>query len=291
MKDQLAKEVVKSILLFKTLKEVLAILQTIKTPAILLKGAAFSLSIYSSTDDFREMGDIDLLIHEEDLDKVVQALERHGYEIILEQPFKKKSALSFSSELTIKHPEHGTRVEIHWQLVNIWWLRQAIPLDYPAIWQRARPATAEGYPTLILAVEDTLLHACSHLAFHHRFSGSKWYKDIDLLVQKETIDWDLFIQTARQSRLKTAAYCTLDLASKQATHKVPEAVLARLKPSPLKLRLIQVSLKAMPSQDSPPSLQRTFKYLLLELLLLDRWNDRLMALFRFLYCMAIYNIG
>ncbi|MBN2148909.1 MAG: nucleotidyltransferase family protein [Anaerolineales bacterium] len=291
MKNQLAKKVVKNILLFKTLKDVLAILQSIETPAILLKGAAFLLSIYDSNDDFREMGDIDLLIHEEEVPKVVQALERHGYLIILEQPFKKKSALSFSSELTAKHPEHGTRVEIHWQLVNIWWLRGVIPLDYPAIWQRARPFTAEGCPTLILSAEDTLLHACSHLAFHHRFEGDKWYKDIHLLIEKETIDWDLFVQTARQSRLKTAAYCTLNLASQKAALSIPDAVLAKLKPSPLKLRLIQIIMNMLPAEDAPPSLQRTLKQFLLELILMDRWGDKITVLLRFLYCMFLYNIG
>ena len=288
MQKQPIQELATNVLLLKTLEEVLSILQAIETPAILLKGAAFSLSLYNFTDNFRAMGDIDILIHEEDLPKVVQALERHGYLIDWGQPFKDESGPAFSSELTATHPEYKVPVDLHWQLLNHLWLRQVILLDYPAIWRRARPATAEGHPTLILSAEDTLLHACSHLAFHHFFSSLKLYKDIGLLVQKENLDWDLFIQTADQSRLKTTAYCTLSLVRSISKSQIPETVLARLRPSALRARLIQVFINPALAQSSASGDRALIKSILIEMLLMDRWRDSAKILVKFLY-IGIHN--
>jgi hypothetical protein len=117
-------------------------------PVIVLKGAALAALVYPSPT-LRPMGDIDLLVHEGDRDRV-DALLRGIREA------RGSSAPSGVSRLHICHhiSSPGGSAD---------GLAAAFRIPINDIWERARPAQIESVATLVLSHEDLLLQLARDL--------------------------------------------------------------------------------------------------------------------------------
>src|SRR5262249_20405942 len=100
-------------------------------PVIVLRGAALAALVYPSPTS-RPIGDIDLLVHERDRDRVDALVRGIG----------DASGLSAPYRLRIRHHIAGPA---------------AVGIPIEDIWERARSARMESVATLVLSHEDLLL--------------------------------------------------------------------------------------------------------------------------------------
>lgn len=222
----------------RELVRVLTALDRAGAPVVLLKGAALAHTVYPDPA-LRQMGDLDLLIRREHLERAREALEALGY---VHQPGPPQRFNPFNTEFTgevsFLHATggHSTLVELHWELFCIELFRRTIALDVQALWARAVPLQVGDVTALSLAPEDTLAHICLHLAMHG-FTHLRGYTDIVQMVKVGQVDWDVFAERVRQSRIRVACYFPLWWAEQAWSVPVPGEVLQALRPGLLRERL------------------------------------------------------
>jgi hypothetical protein len=192
-----------------------------------LKGAAYLLSDPSGTAT-RPMGDIDLLVHPEQVATARAALLGSGWTT---------SVFETREEFYAEHHHlppfddasgSGLSLELHTEPLSPW---HPFGLRASSFWASARPHATR--PTVFLpAPREQLLHACLHFMWAHMGGFGAWrlVRDVDALVERGAIDWGDFTRTAVAQRAGTTCYWGLRFAREAAGVAVPDAVLAALAP-------------------------------------------------------------
>lgn len=193
-------------------------------PVIPLKGIYLAAAVYPNLGD-RVIGDLDLLVPKAQIAEAMRVVARCGY-----APIKSvilHAWLAQSHHVCPQHnPHNKVTVELHWHIRP--------PQDEASItirpfWQRAQMATMFHTPALTLAPEDSLLHLCYHLAYHHDFLfGLRNLCDIALLCQQLSINWDALLEQATAWRMRRGVFLALRLAQAHLGAAVPNTVLQQL---------------------------------------------------------------
>jgi hypothetical protein len=234
---------------------------------IVLKGAALAALVYPSPT-LRPMGDIDLLVHPRDRDRVDSSLAHLGPERC--------------SRLHIQHHISGPGGPA---------ARPAATLRIPIedIWERARPARIESVATLVLSHEDLLLQlaldVATRLSEPDGFVGHvRTLCDIGETCRRygSAIDWSRLVTRAAAYDVAKQLSYALRLARDLVGAGVPSDALTDLRAGfgqlPLEDRFITaVARHAILSDDlaaGPPS---TFSELAAHLLATRRARDGVMA--------------
>lgn len=221
------------------LQRVVAALAEAGQPVIVLKGPVLARTIYSNAA-LRPYTDVDVTVqdrHEAASANVLRELgfaerfpasrqwwQAHGHHVhegaALHRVF-------FGSGQT------EALVELHTDPLQLG-LR---PTCEAARWQRAVPVP--NLPgALMLAPEDQLVQLSVHV-HKHGFSRLIWLKDLDLMVRayEGRLDWDLVQSVARAEGVGASVWLALQLAGQLLGARLPEPVLARLRP-PLATRTL-----------------------------------------------------
>ncbi len=174
-------------LLFRELDRILAALVDAGVQAVVLKGAALAASLYGDIG-LRPMNDLDLWVDQSTLSKAAGILRSLGYK-----------QLNASYHLVFGNRQN-TRVELHWQLIN---LRKSQPRTLNDwLWEQTTPLVGidpdhfedHPYAARMLLPGADLLYLAAHLIFHHRDDGHTrllWLYDLHCLIHQysDQIDW------------------------------------------------------------------------------------------------------
>ena len=266
----------RNILLYAELGRVLNALGDQGIEVIVLKGAALAVTVYPSIAH-RPMGDVDLLVRPQDLERAQRTLKATGYRFVPEaeerfKPFDTR----FTGEMAFRKEmgQMSVPIDLHWEIVVPEWYRRTTTLKVEALWERARPLKLDGAAAWQLSLEDTLIHLCVHLAAH-AFHHPPAYNDIAHLLRAESpFPWDRFMERAADSRLRTPAYFALAAAQKLEDAPVPDEILTKLRPSSLRRKLVEAIAdpERVAAGEIPFSRPRSY---LLHLALADRLRDAL----------------
>jgi hypothetical protein len=163
------------------LRGILTALNAAGVPVIPLKGAHLAFLTYADPAE-RVMGDLDLLIHPEDVPRAREALSALDY-AQFGLPHGESS-----------HNEHfqrpgGMPIEVHRTLG-----RADMPvssMDCDAVWARALPAMMHGVPARVLCPADHLVYLCLHVHYHGFRVGLRRMLDIREIVRVhgDQLDW------------------------------------------------------------------------------------------------------
>jgi hypothetical protein len=203
--------VARSVVHLHHLDELADIARTQHLEMALLKGAAFSTTLYRHPA-LRPMSDLDVLVRPRELDRWADALAALGY-----------AAKDVSDHaVALQRSESGVYVELHRTLTSC---ARFVAVDTDELFRRSLPAPCSATPFVrTLAPEDHLLHLCLHGSFQHGLrqpAVNAW--DARRLAERE-IDPDLFLERARRPELARWAYAGLRLAE----IVFPSAALANL---------------------------------------------------------------
>jgi len=194
-----------NLLLLNELNKVLKAFNETGIDVIVLKGAALAQTVYPDIA-LRPMGDMDLLVKKENLEKAEKLLADLGYDKFIKKDSK-------------RHPFHNTYlrivneesfvIEIHWNLVRKIFYTN---INLNELWVDAIPTDSLGTKVLRLSPLHSLLYLCWH-GSHHSFKRLLWLCDIAQIIKinERDINWDLVDQTSREWKIKKPVFLSLYL--------------------------------------------------------------------------------
>ena len=138
--------------------------------------------------EFRTMGDSDVLVHEEDLERVTELLQELGYKL-------EECEDEHGAHLVFSHEKYR-HVEVHWTLVNDDYFLGTKEFEKD-IWKNSMKIKIGKAEVLSLGWEDLALHLCLHMAVHIVCGGFglRQLCDLVLLVEQkgDEINWESFM--------------------------------------------------------------------------------------------------
>ena len=175
-------------LLFQELERILAAFESAQIPVIVLKGAALAQTIYPEPG-LRPMGDLDLLIQQDDLQESLGVMQNLTYlPINPEQNPGMRELMTYDIALSSSQHDHFP-IELHWQLIasrGDW--REP---DLTWFWdhQLSHPFPGE-YTTTQMQYLDPVAHILfltAHLEYKHDSIQARllWFFDIDQIIRKK----------------------------------------------------------------------------------------------------------
>lgn len=219
-------------------------------PLMVLKGAALHMTIYERPEQ-RSMCDLDLLIRPQDVDRAFQLLEEacaYRSQVLLREDFFPK--FYYEAEYTAGDVLPVV-MDVHIRPFRPLRYAQLVPDD--ALWDRAQSICLGDATINVPCPEDMLIHLAAHCAIHGGASW-KWREDIRRWVAAytETLDWDLFIQAAKQWRLTLPVLQGIAAAQGSSGNALlPKHVHQRMKKHPVNWR-DQLALWQAPRDDYHP---------------------------------------
>jgi len=211
---------------------ILAALDSVSVPTVLLKGAHLARAIYPNPG-LREMNDIDLLIRLADAARGSQALRAWGYDFVA--PCNPADGLIGTHHFPRLIKPGAAPIELH---VTLTPTDGRLAIDTEGLWQRAEPLK-QGSRHAALCPEDLLLHICTHSAYSHVTEfGLRPLCDVREIVNAiPYLDWTAICHRAREWRVARGTFLTLYLAADCLGAEVPDWVLAALRPVDFDARL------------------------------------------------------
>ncbi len=228
LREACLRSAARNMRLYAGLSKVLKALGEADISVIPLKGAYLAEAVYGNIA-LRPMGDVDLLVRQEDLGKSVEVLGHSGYRA-------ECSPQPGDVLLTRQHyppliSESGLSIEIHWTLAVMERLAQAEPGD---VWGRARPGRIAGVEVLTLCAEDLLIHLCTHSALNHGLERQhRCLLDAARVMGAygDRIDWSLLKSIARTWGVERSVYLMLSLAGDCTGVSAPEDFMTSIRPA------------------------------------------------------------
>lgn len=200
----------------KTVASVLDSFNKADISVIVLKGLV--VREYYPMPDLRTMCDADVLVHEEDLDKVSALMISLGYT-------KTKEKDDHGAHIVF---HKGSSVfEVHWTLINDRFFKGDKSFE-KKLWDDAMEVEVGGVKTLSLSLEDLAVHLCTHMAVHLAYSGFgvRQLTDLVVLVEKEgkQIDWVSFIDKTKESGVYKFSIAIFTICNKLFNMEIPKEI-------------------------------------------------------------------
>jgi len=192
---------------------------------IALKGCAYLLRGLPNAAG-RSFADVDLMVAEEDLNRVERALARRGWLAAELSPYDDNFYRAWSHELpAMVHAEREVEVDVHH---NIRGRFAPFRPDATLMIRASVPIAGSGFRSL--SDPDLVLHAMTHLMFGGDLAdGLRDLVDIDMLIRHfaDTDDafWQRFVARAERLDLGLPAFYSLRYAVRLIGTPVPETVL------------------------------------------------------------------
>lgn len=214
-----ARQTFHALRLFSELTAVVTHLNAVQIPVVVLKGPVLAQSLYHDAS-LRPYGDVDILIRESDLVSVSRFLLGRGY-------FEKNDELDHEAHRI--HECHGVFqrifinestglvVEVHCDHLQI----GLEPVGMEEIWASSTPVSFGRAEARALEPHDLFVQLCVHLQ-RHGYERLIWFKDLDLMVRQNQLDWEVVAQRARDQGCLAAVSYTLWLLPKVLRTPMPE---------------------------------------------------------------------
>lgn len=173
-----------------------------------LKGLHLAFGLYEEPG-VRPMNDIDLLVRRDQLNAASEVLRTVGYGV--------SSAIGADMDYDDLHHVRpvlkmgSVPVELHHALEP----RDApYSTDLGGVWHRSSTITVHGVDLLAMALDDLLLHLCTHAAYNHRFDiGLLALFDIATVLRHPNLDWIRFVETANTDGRSRYAFTALHVVA------------------------------------------------------------------------------
>ena len=253
---------------------VLAVLRVAGLQPVALKGAALHTTVYREPAE-RDLGDIDLLLPRDQIDRAVAALERQGFFV----PGTEEAEAGYREHhfhVRVQRPD-GFIVELHWELTRV---IEPFHLD-PAAYL-AESVQVPGAPQLrIPRPELALLHIVTEM-LRDGLDRLTRLVDVDRIVAATpAMDWKYLEAAARDARLLPSLALALEMSRDMLGTSVPDEVRRRIRP-PVGVRFHLALLRPAQSLLRQRSVTRPSWLTLLQLWLLsgERRSAALARMFR-----------
>lgn len=174
-----------NILQCKRLVDILKQFNTNHIEAIVFKGAYLADKVYKKFG-LRKMGDVDILIHKNDLNQAVQIITESGF--TYKKEHCSKNWFDKHYYRTALYTNGPVEIELHWSLFPV-----INPLNYKTddIWATAKESTLYNIAVKEMKMELHLIYLCTHVSYCHFFNHNSIRRlyDIYLIITENQINW------------------------------------------------------------------------------------------------------
>jgi len=223
---------------------------------ICLKGPLMTTELYGTIFD-RHQGDIDLLGHVQDLDRVCSLLSQLGYQVqsetdlqMLATPRRLKAYMKGSQHVAFFNAEKQVLVEFHYRLFRN---PHLLPIPAQHLWENLREVEYGGVPIKTLSLIDSALYVIVHGA-NHEWYYLKWLIDVAHLSQLPPVDWQQFNERAVKYGVQRMVVQAFGLAHQLLGSPVPQPCLPVQQP--VIRQLTQRALQKINNCSRGPDLER-----------------------------------
>jgi len=194
--------------------ELLKILRTLRgagVPAIPFKGPVLAAAAYGNAA-LRTFGDLDILVHEQDLTAAGEALVAQGY--VPKFTFTSQQERAYRKAECALQFRHATRdvvVELHWSLTERY-LSINLPID--DFWNRAIAVKVSGHPAVTFAPEDLFLYLCVH-GSKHEWERLEWLSSVAAVMEAQPeMNWEAVAARAQECGIRRLVKVAVLLANR-----------------------------------------------------------------------------
>jgi len=169
----------------------------------------------------RQFGDLDVLVHKQDVPRVRELLISRGFKPTPELTRGQQAALlRFDCAYNFDNGR-GVMLDVHWNFVE---QHFSVDVDADGLWDRLEPITIGDKRFMTLSSEDLLLILCLH-GFTHLWERLGWICDIAGLMDfRNDFDWQSVLQNADRLGLRRILLLGLLLADDLLDAPVPAAI-------------------------------------------------------------------
>ncbi len=247
---------------------------------IVLKGAALAETVYRNIG-LRSMGDIDLLVKDENLSRAEKIMINMGYVASTYEPCPDWYNEKHFHLPPFFHSETGVKVEVHWHVV-----KPSKPFHANMIerfWKRAKAVNLAKTQALVLAPEDQLFHLCMH-CLAHGFTPKLLLRKLcdiseTLKCYKKEFNWIQFQNEIIEYKLNKFIHSTLYLIRNLIGNSDTDEVLNRTERS-IDPRLVELMERQIFASDNNSCIIYTR---LIEFLAGDKFQDKVKILINRVY--------
>jgi Uncharacterised nucleotidyltransferase len=159
------------------------------------KGPVLSALAYRNLS-LRQFGDLDLLVHEQDIEQACALLVAQGYQQGHLTKAQKRDLDFHAGEIVFINKASQTVVDLHWKITPKFFPFEIASKDW---WHRLQPVPLSKTQAYTFCLEDTLLHLCVHAA-SHLWTRLEWLCDIAELIRTHgsEMDWRNVLEQAHR---------------------------------------------------------------------------------------------
>ena len=210
LQDAYYKLVSHHIIHLNELKNLLVQFKKNDIPIIPFKGAV--LGTFYSKSTLRQWGDLDIIVHKENIIKVKELLNINGYE-----PSSHPANLQLNKLLESDHAYYFVRkdgtvkIDVHWRLTND---DDEINFPMKRIWNYHTQQVLFGVEVATMDPEDLILSTCIHHGVRNGWDELRYVADFAILIDAyQQLNWMKIIAYADNIRIKRALVVGICLAN------------------------------------------------------------------------------
>jgi hypothetical protein len=202
------------------LLNLLELLEAAGIRAVPFKGPTLALAAYGDVA-LREFGDLDILVHKQEVLKVKELLSAWGFKPTPELSSAQEAALlRFDCACNFGN-DKNVLFDVHWNFAASYY---SLALDVNSMWERLEQITIAGKQLPTLSAEDLLLVLCLH-GFTHHWERLEWVCDVAGLIFRSDINWRQVFDNASRHGCRRILSLGITLASELFEAPVPAGVM------------------------------------------------------------------
>jgi len=183
------------------------------------KGVVLAESVYGDLS-LRQAGDIDLLIHADDLARIRSIVRDLGYTPHLPLPeVQERAYLKSGYEYAFDGAAGPNLLEVQWAIQPRFY---AADLDMSELFARGKQVAVAGHAVKTLSPEDSFLVLSLHAA-KHVWGRLIWLCDVARLMRQPSLDWKWIGSRARVLGIQRTLRVTMGLANRLLSATIPAA--------------------------------------------------------------------
>ncbi len=233
------------------------------TPCLIVKGLAIS-SVYYKNIALRFQRDIDLLLPVEHIQQLVPQLLNEGHTLITmrdhikNNPEDLSTLIDYFVEIGINTPR-GVLVEYHQKLSLI---AGNFPLSVKQLFAEKAEIKIGSETFYTLKPEINFAYLCYHHARHH-WSRLHWLADINIIINSNTLDWNLLNSQIKKLGQQHAVASALRLCAAVLNNSTAQEQLSALQLNQYGMHATREGLKFLQPGVIPPEktqIKTTIRY-------------------------------
>lgn len=267
----------KSLFLAREMISVLDCLESRGIEVLPYKGLALAQSVYGDIA-LRQPGDIDLLIHAEDLPKIREAVRDLGYVPHFSVPRRlEKYYLRSGYECAFDGTAGRNLLEVQWAIQPRFY---AVDFDLQGVFARAASIVVAGRNAMTPSPEDLLIILSLHAA-KHVWGRLIWLCDLERIMHRSLLDWKWIGRQAQHLGIVRILRMTLLLIKSLLGMEIPADAEACL-PEDSEATGIVREIEMLIARFTPVDTE-SLNYFRLMLRLRERRSDRARLLSRLIF--------